>query len=375
MKSYARHRRSISRRNAPTHLSAAFTLIELLVVMFIIGVLIAILIPALGGARNGAKKTATAALIRSIGVGLDLFKNDNEKDFRQTNGYPPSSVHPPIPGYSGLDTNKVESRFPFIIDNGTAARDVYGAQWLPAIMIGVDQRGYISRRGITKRQNIHTKPYEWYKPDPLTEGKPLPRKPLYLNPGDMNLTAVEDLPGVPNLDLFSDWDITKRLPVITDSFDQPILYYASNAGASGKNLVAEQRAKDNVYTGGIQEAGTPYYFHRDNEGFTGHDDIPGLSIKRSASGHAISISGDILDATEIAVPSRAGHPETFNFARFIMDRSQLQQFADTIDEGKTVDPATPLRPVNPDTYLLMSPGADGIWGTRDDVTNFPLSTN
>ncbi len=375
MKSYARYRQPTCRRNTQPYSSSAFTLVELLTVMFIISILMAILIPALNGARNSAKKTATAAKIRAIEVGLDLFKTDNEKDFRQTNGYPPSAIHPPIPGYSGLDINGVESRFPFIPNNTTAARDVYGAQWLPAMLIGVDQQGYVSRRGITKRKNIHTEPSKWYTPDPLQDGERLPRKPLYLNPDDMKLTAVEDLEGIPNLDFFTDWAITKRLPVIVDSFGQPILYYAANAGASGKNLVEELHAKDNLYAGGIQQTGTPYYFHDDNEGFTGHDDEPGLLIKRSVGGHAISIAGNDLNAEEIAVPTKDGQPDTFNFARFITDRSQLKQFADMIADGKTIDPATPLRPVNPDSYLLMSPGADGVWGTRDDVTNFPLSTN
>jgi len=373
MKLNVRHRQSTGQHNTKLHTSTAFTLVELLTVMFIISILMAILIPALNGARNAAKKTATAALIRSVGVGLDLFKNDNEKDFRQTNGYPPSAIHPPIPGYTGLDPDKIESRFPFIAGDATAARDVYGAQWLPAMLVGVDQKGYISKRGITKRQDIHTKPYEWYTPDPLHDGKLLPRKPLYMKPDDLNLTAVEDLNGTPNLDLFTDWNKTKRLPVITDSFGQALLYYAANAGASGNNLVADVREKKNIYKGGVQQNGTPYYVHHDNEGFTGGPDEPGFQMKRSEDGHALHIPGDALNAAEIEVDPKVAHPETFSFARFIMDRSQLRQFDDLIQAGKTVDIATPLRPVNPDSYLLISAGADGIWGTRDDVTNFPLS--
>ncbi len=376
MKPYARYRRYTKHRNPSTLPSPAFTIIELLTVMFIISVLMAILIPALSGARDSAKKTATAAMIRSIEAGLDLFKNDNERDFRQTNGYPPSAVHPPIPGYTGLDPDKIESRFPFIPNEPTAVRGVYGAHWLPAMLVGVDQQGYVSKRGITKRAGIHKEPFKWYLPDPLKDGKPLPRKPLYLNPDDMNLTATEDLSGIPNLDLFPDWDKMKRLPVITDAFGQPILYYAANAGASGKNLVAEQRTKDNIFTGGIQEAGTPYYFHKDNEGFTGHDDERGWQIKRSADGHAISYPGNTLDAQEIAKLPDKNDASTFTFARFIMDRSQLRQFDDMKQSSppRTIEPATPLRPANPDSYLLMSPGADSIWGTGDDVTNFPLTT-
>ena len=73
--------------------SDAFTLIELLTVIFIISLLIGVLLPSIGAARNAAKKATTAKTIQAIGVGLEMFKNDNEKDFRLTNGYPPSFAH------------------------------------------------------------------------------------------------------------------------------------------------------------------------------------------------------------------------------------------------------------------------------------------
>jgi len=38
---------------------------------------------------------------------------------------------------------------------------------------------------------------------------------------------------------------------------------------------------------------------------------------------------------------------------------------------ETIPPTQPLRPVNPDTYLLISPGADGLYGTPDDLSNMP----
>ncbi len=32
-----------------------------------------------------------------------------------------------------------------------------------------------------------------------------------------------------------------------------------------------------------------------------------------------------------------------------------------------------LRPVNADSFLLISAGVDGRYGTNDDITNFPLA--
>ena len=69
----------------------AFSLVELLTVMFIISALIAILVPSLNAARNSAKKTSTIATLNALKGGLDLFRNDNERQFARTNGYPPSS--------------------------------------------------------------------------------------------------------------------------------------------------------------------------------------------------------------------------------------------------------------------------------------------
>ena len=46
------------------------------------------------------------------------------------------------------------------------------------------------------------------------------------------------------------------------------------------------------------------------------------------------------------------------FARYIHDHKSEQASAG------------PVKPVNPDTYLLISAGPDGIYGTNDDINNF-----
>jgi type II secretory pathway pseudopilin PulG len=47
---------------------------------------------------------------------------------------------------------------------------------------------------------------------------------------------------------------------------------------------------------------------------------------------------------------------------------EYKQFYDFIRDPKIPDPS--FRPYRPDTYLLISAGADGIYGTNDDITNF-----
>jgi prepilin-type N-terminal cleavage/methylation domain-containing protein len=55
----------------------AFTLIELLTVVAILALLIAIILPSLGKARSQTKRTACAAHLRQVGIGLLAYLQDN----------------------------------------------------------------------------------------------------------------------------------------------------------------------------------------------------------------------------------------------------------------------------------------------------------
>ena len=286
------------------HRAAAFSLVELLTVVFIISLLIGILIPSINAARTQAKKLTTRKTIDTIAVGLELFKNDNGTDFRQTNGYPPSFAHPRIPG---VDFDAYLGQFPFPLAACGSEPDfpvVYGAHWLPAMLMGVDGLGYVKRSNVPPGE-IRSQPWCWYMPDPLGEGSPLERMSLYLNPDDVRTLSTEKLSGRPpegvedgNSELFPDWDEMKHLPVIVDAFDQPILYYVARTHGQQMNMVEDERTKDGEYTDGPQQEGVPYYFHQDNEGFTGTEDATGWDFG-SPQGHSIAISGADLPASAV----------------------------------------------------------------------------
>ena len=359
------------------HDHRAFSLIELLTVMFIIALLIAILVPSLNSARNSAKKTSSNATLQAIKVGLDMFKNENERDFPQSNGYPPSFAHPIMRSDDGTNyvlsqQQSLEGRYPFL--NPTLPV-VFGAQWLPAMLMGADQQGYIQRSAVPRQNKFRDEPWKWYEPDALGTGKPVERRPLYVD--GVRTVITQNIVGKPNQALFPNWLDTKGMPVIVDAFDQPILYYAANSAGRGTNLVAEKRDLTNTYAGGTQETGPPYYFHEDNHAFTGDETEPGWDL--GEGGHWLQEAGEDQDADAISLPFdpdlKPGDPgyRPPTFARFILDRAQLRTFEQLRLDKKTVDPNTPLIPANPKSYLLISPGVDAKYGTPDDVTNFPLS--
>jgi prepilin-type N-terminal cleavage/methylation domain-containing protein len=336
----------------------AFSLIELLTVIFIISLLIAILIPSLTSARNAAKRTTTQAGLNAIRVALESFKNDNERDFKSTNGYPPSFSHPPIGQYLTLQES-VMGKFPYLEGKPVA----YGAHWIPAALIGTDAQGFVKRGTTASLPANKQAPWEWYKP--LDSGKLVDRTPLYLDPAGLRLVATKDLPGFRNTQIMTDqnWGDENsendrklaRMPVVVDAFGQAILYYAANAYGKTTNLVEDERVENNDYG---TDKDPPFYFHQDNEGFTGKLDLGGWSYGGS-NAHWIAKSGK--DATALNIESLE---EGRTFARYILDRNSYRAIVNRTERS-------PMRPVNADTYLLISAGVDGLYGSSDDVTNFP----
>ena len=350
----------------------AFSLVELLTVMFIISALIAILVPSLNAARNSAKKTSTIATLNALKGGLDLFRNDNERQFARTNGYPPSFAHPRMlqNGVDLFDPSK--GQYPFVQGNPV----VSGAHWLPAMLMGHDQGGYINGKTVTRKNNLRYEPWRWYDPSPQEDGTPIERAEFYADPGGLKTVKTENLPGRPNMQLFSNgpWNRVRQLPVIVDAFGQPILYYVANANGRTSNMLEDERDEDNKYTGGPQQDGPPFYFHQDNHPFTGDEDRRGWDFDGP---HKIARAGDQYTAMELVDESNREAQESF--ARFIIDRtlfrSMLKQAGGAIgqpDFKPNLDRAQ-LRPVNADSYLLISAGVDGRYGTNDDITNFPLA--
>lgn len=336
---------------------SAFSLIELLTVIFIISLLIAILLPSLNAARNQAKRSSTAQLMKTLDAGLRLFQQDNEREFVRTNGYPPSFVHPRIQDKDGNDVfdadDGAEGRFPYVKSTGGFPR-VYGAHFLAAMLVGADGLGFIQRRNVPR--DLLGSPDEWYFPTDIT-ADPIPRASTYVDATKVRLVKTGELLGRPPAGVQID---APNVPVIVDTFDQPVLYYAANRSGSPRNMVEREHRSDSKYPDG-----PPYYFHQDNELFTGvptgpgpEDFDPGWDFGNGGD-HWIARAGDDLTAADI------GDDENRNtFARYILDNNAYAAL-------QRPDDKDPLRPANADSFLLISAGTDGLFGTSDDVNNLP----
>ncbi|UCF33290.1 MAG: prepilin-type N-terminal cleavage/methylation domain-containing protein [Phycisphaerales bacterium] len=351
--------RTSSGRAAPH----AFTLVELLTVVFIIGLLIAILVPSINLARNAAKGAKTASLVKALDTGLEMFKQENERDFRATNGYPPSFAHPLIKGDSSFTkAESYQGRYPFSTDKPA----VFGAHWLPFFLMGKDLQGYIKSSSV--RPALRDQPEEWYLPEPSDgKGAITDRAPLYVDSDTIRLKTVDQLPGRWVLDPLGGDPGMRSLPTIVDPFDQVVLYYASNTHGRPTNMVSQGRLLNEDYS---SQGGPPYYFHQDNDYFTGDGNLSAgwdYSQKaRQVDGkwdlHRIDDPGEDLDATTFLDPTEEDQK---TFAWYILDRNALRAAPATATSNY------PLKPVRPDSYLLITAGTDGRYGTNDDVTNLP----
>ena len=280
---------------------------ELLTSLTIIAILVALLIPALKMVRNMAKETAQKAQFATIDMAILAFKND-------FGDYPPSSWIGTLTDYSGV-------------------------QMLTEALLGKDLLGF------------HRS--SQFRSDGTIDGTPLTQ--LYpLNPTDDNLNERRG----PYLELAT--TNVFRLGNISNA--KPGLF--NNTGtllAPDTFVICDVFAVKRVTltSGKAVKAGTPILYYKANTLFKNITDP-------SYDQRIYNVYDNDALVSLKKVDTGADHP---------LELSQnSEKLYDYDSNGGIKDPkastATRSWPYRPDSYILISAGADGLYGTSDDIHNF-----
>ena len=306
----------------------AFTLVELLVVIGIIALLVGLVIPGLNMARTYAKEASVKATFQSLGTGLDVFLNDHGY-------YPQSSVREDD---SGDECALKIITIPADEDGDTDHIDV-GAHRLAEAMFGIDQLGYSTH--IVNELNYYktisdTGSDDFGAPcdDETPNPNPIERFGPYISTDQLKIGTMNDveIPATATTPLTGDplkvW--TNTNPVILDAFTKkhPILYYRARKSA--------RRLTD------IDDKNNGIFEYEHNAHIT---DLYGMS---DATPTDLGVEGDWK-----------------RFPYYVWDKNT------GVETGTTTKfQSSGARPYRSDSFMLISAGNDGAYGTEDDICNF-----
>jgi len=302
-----------------------FTLVELLTVLAIITLLVGLLLPSLSMVRRTARETKQRAMLTAIDSALTVFRNDY-------GDYPPSD------GWIYREPPGVSEPIPYC-----------GALKLTEALFGWDLMGFHPQSTWT------------------ADGG----GPLVYDPGRVR---DDNMDGIPDtlyerrsryLDLESAnvFRIGTSLPGRNDGlYDVP----GTNpmASVAGRSVLCDVFPGTRVALlnpdGTIREvvnAGKPVLYFRANPSSRIMMDGANLDVRlyQGWDNDPLIVLDDIQDDGTIGT-----HPLNNNFNNY-------EYFYHYIADPRTPGSSWPYRP---DSYLLITAGFDGIYGTDDDICNF-----
>ena len=296
-----------------------FTIVELLTVMSIIIILMGLVMPALNRVRRYAKRVKQKNQFHSISIAMEFFNTEQD-------GYPESSARPG-PGLADVTT---------------------GAHHLAEALVGRDMQGL---------DPLSTWDAKADELDMAIYGKNAAeldaslerREGPYLKLGELGVFQINELystTGNVYDGLISAPPSGSSAPVLTDTYDVKRI----TLGTTNK----------------VVKAGTPVLYYQSDVSSTKFDyTVPDVSIFNSEDNEDLVALGHLTDST----PAGQHHFDP-GYTDQATNKGGTEIFYD-----KITNPKIPLiggygRPYNQDSYILISAGFDGLFGTRDDVCNF-----
>ena len=322
----------------------AFTIVELLTVMGVIALLIGLLAPALNAVRRHAKDVKQRAQFNSIKAGLEMFRTD-------MGDYPESGNKPLYNSVADVTT---------------------GAQHLAEALLGRDLRGFDPQSSWdaqvdVSNNKIYPNAAKGSVPTDVTDGDNR-RKGPYLDVENVGVFNVDQLYTVNNV-LTPNTYIYGRTDMVTPANNQPSPFIT--------DVYTDKTVTLNYRVGGVDSsknvrAGSPVLYFKANTTAKDLRRTTAPATDFSDRTYNYYDNAQVLELGKMSAWTAAGKPAvgTAN-AHPMADPAGTQpydKFYEAITNHQIPnDEGVAFRS---DSYILMSAGKDGLFGTADDIYNF-----
>ena len=290
-----------------------FTTVELLTVLAIISLLIGVLLPALSAVRKAAREVKQRAQITTLELAIIAFKNDYG-DYPQSFDY-------------------------------DVSLNYCGSQKLSEALLGWDLLGF--------------HPKSVWRADGCDGGPPPPGNPVYLNT-DQNLRQRKG----PYLELTT----TNAFRLgISAAGKRDGLFESTNPLSPDRYVICDVFGVKRITlaTGKTAVAGTPILYYKAN---TSSKSIDNTKPDFTNLIYNVLDNAYLLLIKEQEDRIKHPNPSKWPLNPLSADTGNFQFFYNNYIK----DPKVTARPwpYRPDSYILISAGADGFYGTSDDIRNF-----
>ncbi len=333
------------RKHAP-----GFTLVELLAVIAIIALLVGILIPAVSKVKEQARKTSTNATLATLDTGIAGYRAEN----RLGGGLPPSASD------RGGASPTYQVKSPYSRLGITGDMRMAGAGLLVWALAGADLQGTPGFRTLSGSSEWSTvtgsDPGEAYELD--NNGQPkVARSGPYVDVDKIATSSFQEasqsfeIPAETEARAALNQPLSgnngRKYPMFLDAFGFPILYFRADPAGVGMADVTPPSGTSPPR--GIYHLADNYPLLDNSSSNTR------LVLLSHGLDHNMTDDGAPWYSTGGSGPNPGGRPlPEGSFGFYIRNKSVNARWL----------------PHNKDSYLLISPGPDGRYGTSDDITNF-----